>query len=188
MTPGRHSHGFTLLELLVTLLIMGSVMSVIMACFDGGFRVYERISLFGSGEMNVHLAGEQIHQDLGSPMLPGRAVFDKDRVEFSRIASSGEDVDVISYHPATTRGPGGLVRSRTREGGDGNVVSETLLDAGVRVGFQYAGTNRSESSRQDPWQDVWTDSTNRPAAVRMTVRFADREASAIVRTMLLRGD
>ncbi len=185
MNDEHSAQGFTLLELLVTLLILGTVMSVIMACFDGGFRVYERISLFGSGEMNVHLAGEQIQQDLGSPMLQGNAVFEKDRVEFRRVADGGEDV--VSYHPGTTDRPGGLVRTQLRQGSDETAMSETLLGTQSQVRFEYAGTNRSESSRQELWADVWTDTTNMPSAVRMRVRLGDPGAEEIVRTMPLRG-
>jgi prepilin-type N-terminal cleavage/methylation domain-containing protein len=183
--PCLSARGFTLLELLVTLLILGTVMSVIMACFDGGFRVYERISLFGSGEMNVHLAGEQIQQDLGSPMIPGNAVFDKDRVEFRRIADGVEDL--VSYHPGTADRPGGLVRTQSRQGGDQTANSEILLGAPFRVLFEYAGTNRSENSRQEQWADVWTDTTNLPRAVRMRVRPADPGSEEMVRTIPLRG-
>lgn len=186
MKPESSIRGFTLLELLVTLLILGTVMSVIMACFDGGFRVYERISRFGNVELNVYLAGEQVQQDLAVPMNFRDAVFASDRMEFKQLVDSGE-IDV-AYKTSETGKNGGLLRTQAGVAGEKTERSEALLGQDFRVAFQYAGTNRSEREGQGEWQDSWINTTNRPGAIRMQVRFGENGASEIVRTMPLRGE
>ena len=49
----RRSSAFSLIELIVVLLMMGTVGSVVIACFMGGVRAYERARDFGRDEADA---------------------------------------------------------------------------------------------------------------------------------------
>jgi type II secretory pathway pseudopilin PulG len=185
---------FSLIELIVVLLIMGSVGSVIVACFMGGVRAYERARDFGRGETDAYLAFEVLERDLknsvGVPGLPFKGA--PSRMQFATVqvvpvAEFGDSVDVavVRYW----KNPGdGVVRSVTTLGDPVSDVSgggELLLsgDVTMRLAFRSA----SEDGAVTPWTSAWQSTSNLPQQVRIQLSGGALGASALERTVLVPG-
>ncbi len=183
----RCARAFSLIELLVVLLIMASVMSVILACFDGGFRVYARVSAFGGGEANAHLAGEYIEQDLKNALfLPGDAysgVWVQNRMEFVTVMTGR--VGVVRYGP----GPDAVLERSFRSlESDLFSVPERLLDTGFTVHLRYSGNGkRTPAGLGRDWMGEWVSTTNLPQAVRIDIDGVLLEDGGVVRTVWMPG-
>jgi len=171
--------GFTLLELLVTLSIIAGVIMVVLACFEGGFRVYARIRDFGNREAEIYLTGETLEQDLGYFIPAAAYTFRSRELRFSRgTLFTGDLQEVHILAPES----GGL---RYWVGDRGTIASGqsgiTLIPEGFDVTFWFAGGESREE-----WVSMWESDTNTPRAVRMVVRGAVADGDLVIeRTMVL---
>lgn len=186
---------FTLIELLMVLLLLGTVMTVIIACFDGGFRVYARVSAFGISETEAYLAGEMVERDLKNA-IPVRSVPFKGEssgMEFATVLNGQADSDggpgVVRYRSTPESG---IIRSAARlRAGDAAPAAvaedEQLLAGDYALTLQYLGdrTDAGAGGSQDGWVDMWPGETNLPRAVRITISGGLLTEGPVVRTVAL---
>jgi len=170
--------GFTLLELLVTLSIVAGIVAVVLACFEGGFRVYARIRDFGTKEAEVFLAGELLARDLAHLIPSADYLFEPRTLVFSLgpIGNGAARATRLRALPG-----GGLAQWYGRLGDTPAVSGETMLVAeGLDVTFAYAG-----AEEPDIWLPIWPQGTNLPVAIRMIVGGEHLDTEPLVRTMPL---
>ena len=181
--------GFTLIELLIVVLLLGTVMTVIMASFEGGLRVYDRISGFGTGEMEVYLAGEAIARDLKNAIQTDDIVLtgEPDAIEMLTVATLGETAGqslLVRYHGSAS----GVQRSvslLSAEGRNAPVDSvETILVPGFGITLRYQGTGQG-AGPGSAWSDSWAGGTNLPVAVQIEIAGDALVDGPVVRTVLL---
>jgi len=182
---------FTLIELLLVLLLLGAVMTVVLACFDGGFRVYSRVSAFGTGEVDVYLAGEVLERDLRNAIdlvdIPFRG--DAGGMEFATVVygAGGNASPVrVRYRPAEVSAvPRGVMRSVSTlsSASDGGETSEQWLADGYRLVLDYLEAGAGAGAAAGGFVDRWPEGTNLPAAVRMTVAGGSLAEGPVVRTV-----
>ena len=171
--------GFTLLELLVTLTIVAGVIAVVLACFEGGFRVYARIRDFGIREADVYLAGEMLERDIGHLIPSAEYRFQSRELFFSRAPFFDGNVEVVQVRAPES---GGLLYwSGDERAAVVGPMGVAVISDDLEVTFSYAG-----SENTDVWLPAWEAATNLPSAVRMTVRGQDADGSMLIeRTMVL---
>lgn len=186
MTAKRH-HGFTLIELLLVLLLLGTVMTVIIACFDGGFRVYSRVSAFGTGEVDAYIVGDRLARDLRNAFFYEDIPFSGSTYELtltSLVDDHGGDgvAAVVVYR----KEPGGsLLRTVTRLDDEQSSQVSEWLDASYRITFMFRpeGDGTTFDASGASYQDHWTQSTNVPIALRFHVEGERLVEGAVVRTL-----
>lgn len=182
----RRNKGFTLLELLVVLLIMGSVMGVILACLHAGFETFARIRDSGTGLIDVHLAGEQLEQDLLNLWQGNRdgtvseVLFEARRLGFSRLRMIDGASRLASVRYEVPASGGGLLRREQLEEDEGGVRVDSgsginqggveVVDREYDVAFAYLAAGDNAGT----WMPQWESVTNMPLAVRLTVGARDR--------------
>ncbi len=173
--------GFTLIETLAALVLMGLLMSALVAMTSQWLpnwnRGFDRIQRSES----VSIALDRISADIGASeyMRPDRQtkniLFDgsKSSMIFVRASfgpNAGRGLEVVRIAEATDRD--GIVLTRSHAifmpgaAGEPNFADPVvLLHAPYRLTFSYADRDRG-------WKDSWRDSRVLPAAVLLTVRDA----------------
>jgi len=162
--------GFSLIELLVVILIMGTIGSVVIACFMGGMRAYERVHDFGRGEADVYLAFEMMERDLKNAVsLPGEPfVGDGTLMQFPAMESvtdlkiSEGGVNVVRYWDDPEKG---LLRSidDLGEKNSYSAVEDQVTSGRVEVQFEYMDEDSAGG-----WVDVWQSVSNLPQQVHIS--------------------
>lgn len=182
---------FTLIELLLVVLMLGSVMTVILACFDGGFRVYARVSAFGTGEADVYLAGTILERDLRNALLLESIPFQGTLESLSFATVLYQDSGpgrpaAVSY---TSVPDAGIVRSVALcvpGGGEErtDVVEETWLVGDYRLSFSYL-PGGSGGDALTGFMDSWPEVTNLPVAIRLEIDGGRLAEGPVVRTFFV---
>lgn len=160
--------GFTLVELLVVVLIVGILGAAVSATLAAGIRAWERAATIGREEADVALAVAVVGRDFAN------------HVPFSEVAFSGSPVDVhLGSMDSTTPGgatphhvtyfyePGAAAlyrkawRFRETEPPDGE--GEQLLSHVSSMDFDYSYIDQENGGVT--WH---SDATNTPLSIRMT--------------------
>jgi prepilin-type N-terminal cleavage/methylation domain-containing protein len=183
---------FSLIELIVVLLIMGSVGSVIVACFMGGVRAYERARDFGRGETDAYLAFEMMERDLknavavpGVPFMGEASFMQFATKELRRIPTGGMGMDVAMIRYWQGQGDG-VVReasvlgesAQTESGGGESVFVGAVA---MRLSFSAGGGDGALS----PWDEAWQSESNLPQQVRIQFSGGSLGATRLERTIAL---
>ncbi len=181
--------GFTLIELLFVVLLLGTVMTVIMASFAGGFRVYDRVSAFGTGEMEAYLAGETIARDLKNAIRTGDNPFtgEPDAIEMLTVATVGDAAGQLLRvrYQADESGVRRATMLSTGTGTAGETVdTDRLLGRGFAFRLQYQGA-QDGGGVASGWSDTWAGSANLPLAVQIEIAGDALVDGPVLRTVLL---
>ncbi len=186
----RRGLGFTLIELLFVVLLLGTVMTVIMASFEGGFRVYDRVSAFGTGEMEAYLAGETIARDLKNAIQTGETPFSGEAgaMEMLTVAAVGEAAGQL-LQVRYQVGESGVQRLAMLPAGTAASAIEAegidrLLGRGFVLKLRYQGA-ASGGGAAGGWSDTWAGSSNLPVAVQFEIAGDALIEGPVVRTVLL---
>jgi prepilin-type N-terminal cleavage/methylation domain-containing protein len=185
----RSQSAFSLIELVVVLLIMGTVGGVIVACFMGGVRAYERSRDFGRSETDGYLALAMIEQDIrNAVVVPGIPfVGDSSMMQFASLVSSGYpgvmgvDVAVVHYGADSVHG---ISRLASRMGeGRAPGLPESILP--VPVSMQLAFRSGTESGKASEWVDTWQSVSNLPRQVRVRLSGGELGAEGLESVLVL---
>jgi prepilin-type N-terminal cleavage/methylation domain-containing protein len=187
--PVPPREGFTLIELLFVVLLLGTVMTVIMASFEGGFRVYDRVSAFGIGEMEVYLAGETIARDLKNAIQTGdqALVGEADSITMLTVASTGERAGQLRQVRYQRDASGVQRKESAPPTDDGNPVPDSheyVLGKGFTFFLRYAGA-AAAGAPAGGWSDTWANPSNLPAAVLVEIAGPPLPEGPVLRTVLL---
>lgn len=180
--------GFTLIELLFVVLLLGTLMTVIMASFEGGFRVYDRVSAFGTGEMEAYLAGETIARDLKNAIQTGETPFTgapgaMDMLTVATVGDAAGQLLQVRYQA----GGAGVQRSARVAGaatGENTVSTDRLLGQGFGLTLRYQGAVPGSGAAAG-WTDTWAGSSNLPLAVQIEITGDALAEGPVLRTVLL---
>jgi prepilin-type N-terminal cleavage/methylation domain-containing protein len=171
--------GFTLIEVLVVAAILGIVVAALGACLAAGFRVWEEARRFGKGEQDVLLAVALIERDVANafPFYAIPFAGSAEQVSFAglveaAVAESGADttnvrrIASIRYTRSADRSV--LLRKvwtyPAPEPADEAAEGLVAGVGSVAWGYRRHGA--------DPWLTSWTDPTNVPAEVSLTIELA----------------
>lgn len=193
----RHERGFTLIETIVALALMGLLLSALasitaqwLPSWNRGLDRIQRSELIGIAleRIGADLAAAEFvaaNRDTHKPLFDGSEL----SVTFVRTAvgpNAGPGLDVVRLGETRDRGEFVTVRSQARFTplADGVSLSEpvhlgspvVLLRAPYRLSFAYAGTDRS-------WKSVWKDAEKLPTMIRLTVRDAASQRVLSVSTI-----
>ena len=193
----EHQRGFTLIETLVALALMGLVLSALanltaqwLPNWNRGLERIQRSELIGIALQRIGAdlaAAEYVPANRGErrPLFDGSEL----SVTFVRTAlgpNTGVGLEVV--HLGETNDRQGLVTVRSstpfRPSPVGSSLSEQLhfgepvllLRPPYRLSFAYAGEDRV-------WKGSWRDSDKLPAAIRLTVRDAASERILSISTV-----
>ncbi len=176
--------GFSLVELLVVILIMGTIGSVVIACFMGGMRAYERVYDFGRGEADIYIAFEMIERDLknavslpGEPFKGENSIMQFPSMDAVSDMQGGGGVRIIRYWIEPEEG---LLRSiDTIDGGASySADKDKIISGKVDMQLEYHGESDTEGAgaSADVWQSV---SNLLPEAVHISFQMGDDEDGPI---------
>lgn len=173
----RYKQGFSLVELLVVIMIMATIGSVVIACFMGGMRAYERVYDFGRSEADVYIAFEMLERDLNNAVnLPGEPFKgESSLMQFPAMAAvtdtEGLDVKLVRYWVDPQEG---LMRSVGSVGDDSSTAQKDELISGkVNMQLEYNGESDQETDGSSA--DVWQSVTNPPQQVRISLQVGDEK-------------
>ncbi len=89
------NHGFTLVELLVTLALMTFIFGVLFSMISGGLRVWQRLQCGVRQEHEVYLALDQMRRGLQATrpfeLIPFKGAYE--RIDFSTLLNVGDPDD-----------------------------------------------------------------------------------------------
>jgi general secretion pathway protein J len=192
-----HERGFTLIETLIALALMGLVLSALanltaqwLPNWNRGFERIQRSELIGIVLQRIGddlAAAEYVPANRGErhPLFDGSEL----SVTFVRTAlgpNAGPGLDVVRLGEISDARGFATVRSRTafRPSPVGSPLSQQLqfgepvllLRSPYRLSFAYAGQDRV-------WKSSWHEADKLPAAIRLTVRDAASERVLSISTV-----
>lgn len=179
--------GFTLVELLVSLVIVAVLSGMVLAGVQLGFQTADQARKRGVGNASI-ITSQAVLRDRIEALVPGT------RFEFDRPIADirGERTIISFFAPAPpAQRPASLMRYRLIRSAEGELVLFSLPDttAGVdpyapgqrgwtpqvlltnveRLEIGYFGTLPGEARRD--WRDRWIERGNPPELVRIRVSF-----------------
>lgn len=197
----RNDAGFTVVELLVSLVILALVMSFLPGTLRIGQRVWESDAAFSRHEAMASF--RRVAEDRLTETMP---VFARNRALGLRLDFSGEPNKVAFIAPAPTGPAGGGVYRFELMGDDGPglVLRQTLFRqdsetraaaalpavshvAPARIGgvsFRYFG--RAEAGAAAQWQTRWTRPDALPDLVEMSLADGNGQVSRSIVELRLR--
>ena len=186
-------HGFSLIELLITTLILAVVTAAIGACLAGGIRSFDAARTYLEIECGTVTGLEIVEQDFGrlrrSATIRFKGMSDQVTfpVRFGPESGSKRIDGTVRYQYDR---PGGvLLRVGWAVGGmePGSGMGEPVVTGLQDCRFRYRGMSSGQMVVTD-WQSDWLDATNLPLAVEIECRAGDApdDAVGIRRVMVLR--
>jgi prepilin-type N-terminal cleavage/methylation domain-containing protein len=190
MRKTRHS-AFSLIELIVVLLIMGTVGSVVVACFMGGVRAYERARDFGRGEADACLAFELLERDLKNAVAVPGISFEGNlsNLRFATMTTAPgavlDDEIAIQVVEYGERGGDGIVRLVELLGESPSEPDrgESILAGDSAMLLGYYGSD--EGQDQSTWVGIWQSTSNLPQQVRIRFSGGELEPVELERTIII---
>lgn len=189
----REARGFTLLELLIAMTLLGLLAGLLFGGLSFGIRVWEK----GDAELEK-MAELQIAQGLIRRLISRSLLSDLAEGENENAASFEGTPDALHFvGPAPAQSlPGGLyrmsIRADDQSGESRLVMSWWLFDPDERepgagedenvvvlvenisdISFAFFGTADGDDDGDSRWQDRWEDSLGLPRLVRVNVTFPE---------------
>lgn len=185
MKAGNSRIGFSLIELMVVIAIIGLIAGVVVASFSGGIKVWESASMLTRVEQDVYFSAENIRRDVANTFQFHDLEFrgEKDYVSFPGLISVTDEEGETGIHIGTVkylrnRSDGSLVRLAwpypdIEENADIEFIAGGIQ--AVSFGYLKPGADRSSD-----WAESWQSQSNFPAAFRMDISFTNRGQSLVL--------
>ncbi len=179
MMPRAEQRGFTLIEILVALALMGLIAVILITSLQIGGHTWQRVTRAVSGTDDIAQAQEILRLRLGALYPDNRSTGDIRQPLF--LTSNGASLEFFGEAPEAT--VDGILRyevgvsaaSRSleirswsdKEGGSGHQSAETLLPRVASLAVQFWLKPEATPGR---WVDHW-DSNKLPKLIRIDVAF-----------------
>lgn len=186
MSRSQARRGFSLLELMVVIAIVGLVAGVVLAAFSGGIRVWESANALTRVEQEAYFGSENVRRDLANTFafhdlgIAGEQSF----VSFPGLVPAVDDdgnesfrVGTIKYlHDNYEKQLYRLAWPYPEQ--EDNAFREVLASGVEAVFFQYL---KPGADVEDGWTGSWQTPTNFPAAVAVEMSFGYGGQALVVR-------
>lgn len=179
------SRGFTLVELLITTLLMTLVAGTLVAVLGAGLRVWKRTTMYGIQEQNALIAYEQFRKDLHTVVSFSNIPFEGgyDEFSFASIGKFGGNAglprEIGQTHYYLDRHANRLCRSflpyRSLKQQRNQEPCQVIFHDVQRIRFRYLGKG---------WSSRW-ESEDLPMAVNISVTVKPKEKSASVHSFIV---
>jgi len=192
--------GFTLLEVIVTLTILGLILLVISSAFRLGLSAWEKGESSGEESQRVREISRLVCQQVKSS-FPYRMSTEKAEGDYLAFDGKAHTLKFVSTLPIKAREPRGFVYAfyefREEGGGEGRLVyyeqpvlnknffEETpreesgvsLLEGISDVRFEYFRREDKDKNWTEGWEEQWNakDEKELPQALRVTVALRDKK-------------
>jgi general secretion pathway protein J len=210
--PHVGTSGFTLLEMVVTLTILGFILLIIFGAFRLGLSAWEKGESSGEEYQKVRAVSQLLSQQLKS-MVPYKVKTEKAEGDYLAFEGKSDSLKFVSAVSIRGKQPKGFVyvtyafREGGNEGGRLVVYEQRVLnrknffeegpdeESGVpviegisEIQFEYYREGDSAKNEEEAWTDGWDAKEEKelPKAVRMTVTYKNgqSEKEALPTTLL----
>ncbi|MBL6854207.1 MAG: prepilin-type N-terminal cleavage/methylation domain-containing protein [Alphaproteobacteria bacterium] len=176
--PTSHEAGFTLVELLVAMTLLGFVSILLFGGLRLGTRVWERTETGFQGDRALHGVEEAIADAVGHayPRLIHRSATTSE-IAFSGSPSSialtaqTGDAGVAEVVITADQGAGSLTVASRSEISGATAATTTVFAGVASATFSYFGTTAGDNEPR--WHDTWQSQRALPRLVRIVVRMRD---------------
>ena len=188
--------GFTLLEVIVTLTILGFILLIIFGAFRLGLSSWERGESTREDYQKVRTVTQMISRQIKS-VVPYKVKSKKAEGDYLAFEGKVRSLKFVSAFPLKAKQPEGLVygiyefREGEKEGGrlilyEQRVLNKdlfeetpkeesgaTLIEGISKVQFEYYREGDPEKNRSEGWVEEWDTKEEKelPKAIRMTLTF-----------------
>ena len=176
--------GFTLLELLVALAVLGLLSLVLFGSLSFGIQVWQRSEDALESANHVHNVEAALFRDVSRAyplyalIAPGHAKIDFDGTEDSLIFLTPDDtlpgaLDRVTIKQEASDDGTVVTRSSALELSAQAGTQDTVLFTHVgQLRFSYFGADAS--GKPSAWRDEWRDRTRPPSLIRIEIAFTNR--------------
>jgi len=179
------TRGFSLLELLVVIMIIGLVAGVVAASFSGGIRVWESASLLTRVEQEVYFSVEIMRRDIASTFSFYGLGFkgESSQLSFPGLVPVFDDSGGTRFMPGTVkylyRADDRTLRRLTWRypGAEDNAAGEVIAEGIESLNISYL---KPASRDADDWLNAWNSPTNFPAAIRFELSVSNRVQALVI--------
>ena len=194
--PKTTIRGFTLIEVTITLTILGFIVLIVFGAFRMGVSAWEKGDSVKDEYERVRIASQLISRQFKS-IVPYRVKTQKAEGDYVAFEGKSQTVRFVSAVSTRARRPEGFVytvyefkqegsdeghlvlyeqRALNKDLFDGHPKEEdavTLCEGISKVRFEYYREENVEKSRQAGWVDEWNakDEKELPRAIRMTMTY-----------------
>ncbi len=193
--------GFTLLEVIVTMTILGFILLIVFGAFRLGLSAWEKGESTKENQQKVRALSQLVSQQIKS-IVPYRIKSQKAGGDYLAFEGKARSLKFVSALPIRAKQPEGFVyvvyefREGGREGGQLVLYEQRVLNkdffedkpkeelsaplfegvSGVR--FEYYRQEDTEKNRTEGWVDEWNakDEKELPKALRMTITYRNGES------------
>ena len=207
--PKATRRGFTLIEVTITLTILGFIILIIFGAFRMGASAWEKGDSLKDEYQRVRIASQLISRQFKS-IVPYRVKTQKAEGDYVAFEGKSQTVRFISAVPSKTRRSEGFVyvvyEFKQDAGDEGHLIlyekralnkdlfdeypkedeGVTLCEGISKVKFEYYREENTEKNQQAGWVDEWNAKEEKelPRAIRMTMTYKNEKKEELPITFL----
>ncbi len=208
--PKAANRGFTLMEVTITLTILGLIVLIIFGAFRMGASAWEKGDSLKDEYQRVRITSQLISRQLKS-IVPYRVKTQKAEGDYVAFEGKSQSIRFISAVSSKTRRPEGYVYAIyefKQEGSDeGRLIvyeqkalnkdlfdgypkeeeSVSLCEGISKIRFEYYREEDPEKNQQGGWVDEWNAKEEKelPRAIRMTMNYKNEKREELPVTLLV---
>ena len=208
--PKTTSQGFTLIEVTITLTILGFIVLIVFGAFRMGVSAWEKGDSVKDEYERVRIASQLISRQFKS-IVPYRVKTQKAEGDYLAFEGKSQTVRFVSAVSTRARRPEGFVyaiyefkqegrdeghlvlyeqRALNKDLFDGHPKEEeavSLCEGISKVRFEYYREENVEKSQQGGWVDEWNAKEEKelPRAIRMTMTYKNERKEELPITFLV---
>ena len=208
--PKATSQGFTLMEVTITLTILGFIILIIFGAFRMGVSAWEKGDSLKDEYQRVRIASQLISRQFKS-IVPYRVKTQKAEGDYVAFEGKSEAVRFVSTVSIRARQPEGFVyaiyefKQEGKDEGHLSLYEQRALNKDLfeeplkeeaaiplcegisKVKFEYYREENVEKNQQAGWMDEWNakDEKELPRAIRMTMTYKNERKEELLTTFLV---
>jgi prepilin-type N-terminal cleavage/methylation domain-containing protein len=208
--PRATSPGFTLIEVTITLTILGFIVLIVFGAFRMGASAWEKGESIKNEYEKVRIASQLISHQLKS-IVPYRVKTEKAEGDYVAFEGKSQTVRFVSAVPAKARRPEGLVYAvyefKQEAGDEGRLIlyeqralnkdlfeeppkeeeGVSLCEGISSIRFEYYREENVEKNQEGGWLNEWNAKEEKelPRAIRMTMTYKNGKKEDVPITLFV---